>query len=75
MKQTISLELSTNTHQLTEVEKVSKIDNSILKVTVGEKSKVIHGEHNSFAIESKHIIKYVQQELNPITKKLQNSWD
>jgi hypothetical protein len=75
MKRIIALEPSTNTHQLTEVETVSEIANSTLKVRVGENSKVIHGEHGSFAVESEHIIKYVQQELNPITKKLQNAWD
>jgi hypothetical protein len=35
----------------------------------------LHGEHGTIAIESPNVIKYVQQELNPVTKKLQNAWD
>lgn len=72
---TIALEKSTNTHQLTEVAEMEKINESILKLKVGKNSKVIHGEHGSFAIESENVLKYVQQELNPVTKKLQNAWD
>lgn len=74
-KMTIALEKSTNTHLLTEVQNVEQINESTLKALVGKGSKVLHGEHGSFAIESDVIVKYTQQELNPITKKLQNAWD
>lgn len=72
---TIALEKSTNTHLLTEVNDVQQINDSIIKAKVSSGSKVIHGEHGSFAIESDVVLKYTQQELNPITKKLQNAWD
>jgi len=36
---------------------------------------VTHGEHGTLVTESENIIKYVQQELNPLTKKMQNAFD
>ena len=72
---TIVLEPSTNTHQMTEVQSVEEITASILKIKATENSKVIHGEHGTIGIESDNVLKYVQQELNPVTKKLQNAWD
>lgn len=73
--QTIVLEPSTNTHQMTGVQSVEPITESILKIKTSKDSKVIHGEHGTIGIESKNVLKYVQQELNPVTKKLQNAWD
>jgi len=75
MEKTIILEPSSNTHTMTNVLNVENIDASILKIKTTEQSKVFHGEHGTLAIESENVIKYVQQELNPVTKKLQNSWD
>ena len=72
---TITLEPSTNTHTMTDVLESTAIDTSILKLKTNKKSKVVHGEHGTLGIESEHVLKYVQQELNPITKKLQNAWD
>ena len=72
---TLVLEPSTNTHTMTNVVNVTEIDASTLKIKTLEGSKVLHGEHGTIAIESPNVIKYVQQELNPITKKLQNAWD
>lgn len=72
---TIVLEPSTNTHKMTNVVDVEEINESILKIKTGKNSQVLHGEHGTIAIEAPHVIKYVQQELNPITKKLQNAWD
>lgn len=74
MKSTIVLEPSTNTHTITNVIEVEKVNESTLLISTDE-SKVIHGEHGTLAIESPYVIKYVQQELNPVTKKLQNAWD
>jgi len=75
MTKTIVLEPSTNTHALTGVTEVANITSSILKVKTSGPSKVFHGEHHTIGIESENIIKYVQQELNPVTGKLQNAWD
>jgi len=36
---------------------------------------VTHGEHGTIRTESRTVIKYVQQEVNPVTKKLQNAYD
>ena len=36
---------------------------------------VTHGEHGTLKTESKNVIKYVQQELNPVTRKIQNAVD
>jgi len=36
---------------------------------------VLHGEHGVIGTEAQNIIKLVQQEFNPITKMLQNSFD
>ena len=72
---TIVLEQSTNTHTMTDVLEATQIDSSVLKVKTTKSTKVLHGEHGTLAIEAPHVIKYVQQELNPVTKKLQNAWD
>jgi hypothetical protein len=72
---TIVLEPSTNTHTMTNVVDVEKIDENILKIKTSKNSQVLHGEHGTIGIEAPHVIKYVQQELNPVTKKLQNAWD
>ncbi len=74
-QKTIVLEPSTNTHTMTNVVEVEKIDENILKIKAGKNSQVLHGEHGTIAIEAPNVIKYVQQELNPVTKKLQNAWD
>lgn len=75
MVKTIALEPSTNTHSMTNVVEVESVTESILKVKTTGKSNVVHGEHGTLGIESEHVIKYVQQELNPVTQKLQNAWD
>lgn len=70
------LEPSTNTHQI-EAENITNEDlgNGIIKLKVKGQAIITHGEHGTIATESKDIIKYVQQELNPITRKLQNAYD
>lgn len=74
------LEPSTNTHTL-KAEKISskEIDSDVLrgviKITTNGDAIVTHGEHGTIKTESEHVIKYVQQELNPVTKKMQNAFD
>ena len=75
-KQTVVLEPSTNTHQV-EANSIEKtiIDESILKLKIKGHGIVTHGEHGTLVTESENVIKYVQQEFNPITRKLQNAFD
>jgi len=74
--QTVVLEPSTNTHSLNANSvSVEKIDNSILKLKVEGEGIVTHGEHGTLTTESKNVIKYVQQEYNPVTRKLRNAFD
>lgn len=75
MTKTIVLEPSTNTHMMTGVVSVENVTESTLKVKTSGNSKVVHGEHGVIGIESPNVIKYVQQEFNPVTGKLQNAWD
>lgn len=75
MIKTIALEPSTNTHSMTNVVDVESITDSILKVKTTGNANVVHGEHGTLAIESENVVKYVQQEFNPVTRKLQNAWD
>lgn len=73
---TVVLEPSTNTHTLTanKVE-VKELGNSILKLTIHGDGVVTHGEHGVLKTESTTVIKYVQQEYNPVTKAMQNAFD
>lgn len=74
---TVVLEPSTNTHTINgEVKKVATLDNlNGLVIEANGTSIVLHGEHGVIATEEKHIIKLTQQELNPLTRQLQNSFD
>ena len=74
-EKTVVLEPSTNTHTMTNVTQVENVTESILKLKTTKNSKVVHGEHGTLGIESENVIKYVQQEFNPVTGKLQNAWD
>jgi hypothetical protein len=76
----IILEPSTNTHILTtegvEPKVVNLPDLSGLKITNFSKNGIVtHGEHGLIVTESRNIIKLTQQEFNPVTQILQNSWD
>lgn len=75
-KDVVVLEPSTNTHQVeaNSIEKIA-IDESILKLKIKGNGIVTHGEHGTLVTESENVIKYVQQEFNPITRKLQNAFD
>lgn len=70
------LEPSTNTHTLY-AQNIAKKDlgNGILKLQIQGDGIVTHGEHGTIKTESPNVIKYVQQELNPVTRKLQNAYD
>ena len=75
-KQTVVLELSTNTHAMTaDSVNVTDLGNGNLKLQVEGKGIVTHGEHGVVTTESPNVIKYVQQELNPITQAFQNAFD
>jgi len=70
------LEPSTNTHTLKANNITTKdLSNGILKLKVKGDGIVTHGEHGTLRTESENVIKYVQQELNPVTKSLQNAYD
>lgn len=77
MAKTVVLEPSTNTHALTsKVVEVKDLGNGIMKIKTAEDGGVVtHGEHGTLRTESPNVIKYVQQELNPVTRKMQNAFD
>lgn len=72
----VVLEPSTNTHKL-DAQGIVKEDigNGILKLKVEGDGIVTHGEHGTLKTESENIVKYVQQEANPVSKKMQNAFD
>ena len=75
-KRTVVLEPSTNTHQMSApAVEVKDLGNSTLKLKVNGEGIVTHGEHGTLVTESENVIKYVQQEFNPVTKKLRNAYD
>jgi len=75
-KQTLVLEPSTNTHRIEAESIITKdLGNSIIKLDIEGNGIVTHGEHGTIKTESKNVIKYIQQEFNPVTKKLQNAYD
>ena len=72
----IVLELSTNTHKLEADSIVSEVIGAgILKLKIKGRGIVTHGEHNTIVTESENVLKYVQQELNPVTQQFQNAFD
>jgi hypothetical protein len=75
--QVVVLEPSTNTHRLqSNSVEVTDLGHGILKVKTSREGGIVtHGEHGTLVTESENIIKYVQQELNPLTKKMQNAFD
>jgi len=70
------LEHTTNTHVLeAENIKVLKTIGSTQVIEVTGEGIISHGEHGSIKTESKYLIKYVQQEFNPITRIMENAYD
>jgi hypothetical protein len=75
-KQVVVLEPSTNTHSVSANSiEVTNLENSTLKLKINGDGIVTHGEHGTLVTESPNVIKYNQQEFNPITRKLQNAYD
>jgi hypothetical protein len=75
--QVVVLEPSTNTHRLqAEAVQVTNLGKGILKLKTSKEGGVVtHGEHGTLVTEAENIIKYVQQELNPLTQSLENAFD
>ncbi|WP_299674494.1 hypothetical protein [uncultured Tenacibaculum sp.] len=70
------LEKTTNTHVLEASKiKVVKTLNSTEVIQIEGDGFVTHGEHGCIKIESEYVIKYVQQEYNPITRIVENAYD
>ena len=66
----------TNTHSVSANSiEVTNLENSTLKLKINGDGIVTHGEHGTLVTESPNVIKYNQQEFNPITRKLQNAYD
>lgn len=74
--QTHFLEKTTNTHKLraTNIKVLKEIGSTQVLEIEGD-GEVTHGEHGVQVTESKHVIKYVQREVNPITKKIEEAFD
>ncbi len=70
------LEASTNTHTI-KSNNIESVDfgNGILKIKTNGNGIVTHGEHGTIRTESEHIVKYVQQEYNPVTRLMQAAFD
>ena len=74
--QVVVLEPSSNTHTMKANNiLVEDLGGGILSLSVTGKGVVMHGEHNTVATEHPEVIKYVQQEVNPVTKAIQNAYD
>jgi hypothetical protein len=73
----VVLEPSTNTHAIESQNEIQTQDlkGGILKLKIKGAGIVTHGEHGTLVTESPDVIKYVQKELNPVTKALQNAFD
>lgn len=75
-KETVILEPSTNTH-IMEANKIEmkKLGNGIIKLRIFGDGIVTHGEHGTIKTEAENVIKYIQQEINPISGIMQNAFD
>ena len=73
----VVLEKSTNTHEIEAKSVVVTKDHKdgTLELEVKGDGIVTHGEHGTIKTEAENVIKYVQQELNPVTKRMQNAFD
>jgi hypothetical protein len=72
-----TLEKNTNTHILeaNKIKVVTNVDNATQVLEVEGEGIISHGEHGMLKTESQHIIKYVQQEFNPITLIVEAAYD
>ena len=75
-KEILVLEQSTNTHVL-EADRIvmKKLGNGIIQLKISGNGIVTHGEHGTIKTEAENVIKYIQQEINPISGIIQNAFD
>lgn len=72
----VVLEPSTNTHRVAAAQvAVKEVEPGTLKLAISGPGIVTHGEHGTLRTESEHVIKYVQQEYNPVTGAMQAAFD
>lgn len=71
------LEKTTHTHVLEadNINVIKTINQTTQVIEVQGEGIVTHGEHGMLKTESKHIIKYIQQEFNPITGIVEAAFD
>lgn len=71
------LEPSTNTHEIQakSIQHQALPDIGGVKMVINGPGLVLHGEHNVICTEEPHVFKAVQQETNPVTGLMQNSYD
>lgn len=78
------LEPSTNTHKIKAENIFAKdVDNNTIKLklvgdgilTHGKEGKTSEGTHGTLRIESPNVVKYTQEEYNPVTNELQIVFD
>lgn len=72
----LALEPTTNTHKLTanHIEVIYE-EGSMIVMRVSGDGIVTHGEHGTIVTEEKFVIKYVQKEMNPLTKEIEDAYD
>ncbi len=77
MEKKFVLEESTHTHVIegTTVEVVKDFGDGTLQLKIKGNGIVTHGEHGTVITESPNVVKYNQQELNPVTQALQRVFD
>lgn len=75
-KQEYVLEPSTNTHKLraNKIE-AKELGNSVVQLKIEGDGILMHGEHGVLKTESQNVIKYVQQEFDPIRQSFVNAFD
>ena len=71
----VVLEPSTHSHVLNGNVISVKNEISHIEIEVEGQGLIVHGEHGTICTESPHLLKFVQQEYNPVTKALQNAFD
>lgn len=74
--QTHILEPSLHLHTLQASEvKILKKTNEYELLEVQGNGLILHGEHGTLVTKEKYLVKYNQQELNPITNYFENVFD
>lgn len=71
------LENTTNTHVLEaqSIKVIKTIDRTTQVLQIEGEGIISHGEHGTLMTESPNIIKYIQQEFNPITGIVEAAYD